>query len=259
MALQGNIALITGAGAGIGQSISLAMAKAGANIVSADIDMSAAERTAQQATESGIEALAVQADVGNVQEIDEMVKAAVERFGRLDTIVNNAGVTLHAYITDLTEEDWDRIQRINSKGVFFCIQRAALQMIEQRSGSIINMASIAGRGFDRTSNVAYAASKGSVISMTKTSAQQLGKHNINVNAICPGVTRTPMLEALLQDRAEKVGITVEEAMDEISGTIPIRRVNEPDDIASMAVYLASPEARNITGQAFNVDGGLVPS
>ena len=132
-------------------------------------------------------------------------------------------------------------------------------MIEGGGGRIINIASVAGRGYIGTSNAAYAASKGAVISMTKTAAQQLGRHDINVNAICPGVTLTPMVERLLSDRAEATGASLEEVRAKATRHIPIGRANEPEDIAAMAVFLASPAARNITGQAYNVDGGLVPS
>ena len=203
--------------------------------------------------------MAVQADVGDVADIDRMVGAVVAGFGHLDVIVNNAGVTRGAYIMNLTEEDWDRMHRVNAKGVFFCLQRAAREMIPRREGRIINIASIAGRGFPGTSNAAYAASKGAVISLTRTAAQQLARHNLNVNAICPGVTMTEMVTRLVTQRAEKEGISVEEARAAAVKPIPLRRANDPADIAAMAVFLASPGARNVTGQCYNVDGGLVTS
>src|SRR6185436_1103523 len=169
-----------------------------------------------------------------------MVARTIAELGRLDIIVNNAGVTRAAYIMDLTEADWDRIHRVNAKGVFFCLQRAAKQMIGQGGGRIINMASIAGRGFPGTSNAAYAASKGAVISLTKTAAQQLGRHNINVNAVCPGVTRTALSDANLQVRAQQEGVTLEAMERRRAEVIPLQRVNDPEDIAAMAVFLASP-------------------
>ncbi|MDH3700934.1 MAG: SDR family oxidoreductase [Alphaproteobacteria bacterium] len=259
MILKDKVVLVTGSGAGIGKAITLAMAEAGAQIVSADIDGDAARKCAEEAAEFQTKTLALQTDVGNVDEIDAMVETAVGEFGRLDVIVNNAGVTRRAYVMDLTEEDWDRIHRVNAKGVFFCLQRAARTMIEQGSGRIINLASIAGRGYVGTSNAAYAASKGAVIALTKTAAQQLGPHNINVNAICPGVTRTPLSDRNLEVRAQEQGVSIEEALENHLKPIPIGRANLPEDIAAMAVFLASPGARNITGQAYNVDGGLIPS
>jgi NAD(P)-dependent dehydrogenase (short-subunit alcohol dehydrogenase family) len=256
--LQDKVALVTGAGAGIGKAIALGMAAEGASIAAADHDLAAAQKTA--AAMSSNRALAVQADCGEVASIDAMIEKTVAEFGRLDVIVNNAGVTRYAYVMDLTEADWDRIHRVNAKGVFFCLQRAAKQMIEQKTGGrIINMASISGRGYSGASNVAYAASKGAVIGMTMLAAHQLGPHNINVNAICPGVTRTELGERNSVTRAASRGITVAQMQAEQEAVIPIRRANTPDDIAAMAVFLASPGARNITGQAYNVDGGLVNS
>src|SRR5690348_373767 len=260
--LDGKVALVTGAGAGIGRAIALALAKEGAILAAADIDLAAAQKAATDA--AGNKGLAIEADCGDVASIDGMVTRAVAELGRVDIIVNNAGVTRYAYIMDLTEADWDRIHRVNAKGVFFCLQRAAQEMIKQfeRDGSggrIINMASISGRGYPGASNAAYAASKGAVIALTKMAAQQLGRFNINVNSICPGVTRTELGQRNAVGRAAERGITVEELMTEQESRIPIGRANTPEDIAAMAVFLASPGARNITGQSYNVDGGLVPS
>ena len=259
MLLENKIVLITGAGNGIGAGVAQAMAEAGANAVCADINAEAAQQAADNAARAGVESLALAADVGDVDAIEAMLDAAMERFGRLDVIVNNAGVTRKAYIMDLTEADWDRIHRVNSKGVFFCLQGAARRMIEQGGGRIINMASIAGRGYQGTSNAAYAASKGAVIALTKTAAQQLGRHDITVNAICPGVTRTALLEQIFATQQETDGISRADAEARAARPIPLRRINEPEDIAAMAVFLASPGARNITGQAYNVDGGLITS
>ena len=262
--LQDKVVLVTGAGAGIGRATALAMAEAGATVAAADIDLAAAQRTADQIATNTRRGVAIEVDCGDVGKIDAMVARTVAEFGRLDVIVNNAGVTRFAYIMDLTEADWDRIHRINAKGVFFCLQRAAREMIRQNQadgsgGRIINIASIAGRGYAGTSNAAYAASKGAVIALTKTAAQQLGRHNINVNAICPGVTRTELGARNAVERAAERGITVAELQVQQEAGIPIGRANQPEDIAAMAVFLASPGARNITGQAYNVDGGLVPS
>ena len=262
--LQDKMVLVTGAGAGIGRATALAMAEAGATVAAADIDAAAAQRTADQIANNTRRALAIEADCGEVAQIDAMVARTVAELGRLDVIVNNAGVTRYAQIMDLTEADWDRIHRVNAKGVFFCLQRAAREMIRQyqvdgRGGRIINIASISGRGYPGASNAAYAASKGAVISLTWMAAQQLGHHDINVNAICPGVTRTELGARNAVARAAERGLTVAELEAEQEATIPIRRANTPEDIAAMAVFLASPAARNITGQAYNVDGGLVPS
>src|SRR5947209_14789294 len=256
--LQDKIVLVTGAGAGIGRAPALAMAEVGATVAAADIDLAAAQRTADQAAGNARRAVAIEADCGDVASIDAMIARAVAELGRLDIIVNNAGVTRYATIMELTEADWDRIHRVNARGVFFCLQRAAREMISQGGGRIINIASISGRGYAGASNAAYSASKGAVIAMTQKASHELAPHNINVNAICPGVTRTELGVRNAAAKAAERGVPVEELYREQEAGIPIRRANSPDDIAAMAVFLASPAARNITGQSYNVDGGLAP-
>jgi len=257
MTLADRVAMVTGAGQGIGRAIAQALARAGARVVVVDIKAEAAATSAGEIADAGGKSLALQADVGDVSAIDRVVRQAIDAFGQIDILVNNAGVTRRAYIMDLTEEDWDRIHRVNAKGVFFCLQRVAREMIPRRQGVIINIASIAGKGYAGTSNAAYAASKGAVIGLTRIAALQLAQHNINVNAICPGVTRTALSDANLRIRAEQERVTFEEMACRRDAAIPIGRANDPEDIAAMAVFLASPGARNITGQSFNVDGGLI--
>ena len=258
MELQGKIAVVTGAGRGIGRAISLGFAKAGAHIAVSDIDPSTLEETAAAVKALGRETLAVPGDMGNTQDIDRMISQAKDTFGRIDIMVNNAGVTRTAYIMDVSEEDWDRIHRVNAKGVFFGMQRAARDMIEQGSGGrIINIASIAGKGYTGASNAAYSASKGAVLAMTQLAAHQLGQHDINVNAICPGITRTEILVDVIEHNARISGQSIQELEEALYGGIPIGRPNDPEDIVAMALFLASPGARNITGQAYNVDGGIV--
>jgi NAD(P)-dependent dehydrogenase (short-subunit alcohol dehydrogenase family) len=259
MTLSDKIALVTGAGQGIGKACALTIATQGADVAVVDINGQTAEQTASEVIALGRKGLALQADVGEVSAIDRMVRQTLDTFGRIDMLVNNAGVTRRAYIMDLTEEDWDRIHRVNAKGVFFCLQRVAREMIPRREGRIVNIASIAGKGYEGTSNAAYAASKGAVISLTKTAAQQLAQHNINVNAVCPGVTNTALSQASLEMRAQQEGVSVEEIQRRRAETIPLRRANEPEDIAAMVAFLGSAGARNITGQSFNVDGGIIPS
>lgn len=257
MSVANHVALVTGAGNGIGKAIALALSEAGAHVVVADIDEASAQATTDAITANQRRALAVQADVGDLQHIDRMVRQTLNAFGPIDILVNNAGVTRRADIMELTEADWDRIHRVNAKGVFFCLQRVAREMIPRRSGRIINIASISGKGYAGASNAAYAASKGAVISLTKTAAQQLAAHDITVNAVCPGVTRSALSQANLRVRAEQAGVGMAEMERRWAEGIPLKRVNEPEDIAAMVVFLAGTGAHNITGQSFNVDGGLV--
>jgi NAD(P)-dependent dehydrogenase (short-subunit alcohol dehydrogenase family) len=257
MNLTSRVAIVTGAGHGIGSATTLALADAGADVACVDIDLQGARDTAAGASGLGRKSLPIQADVGDLKSIDAMVRQVVDTFGQVDILVNNAGVTRRAYIMDLTEEDWDRIMRVNGKGVFFCLQRVAREMIPRRSGVIINIASIAGKGFVGASNAIYAASKGGVIGLTRLAALQLARHNINVNAICPGTTVTALSEANLKLRAQEEGIAVEEMERKRNANIPLGRPNSPHDVAALAVFLASAGARNITGQSFNVDGGVI--
>ena len=258
MSLNGKVALVTGAAQGMGRAIAMRLASEGASVVATDINGRLVEQTSIDIRELGYEAIAVEADIGDIEDINRVVDEALKAFGHIDILVNNAGVTRYADIMDLTVEDWDRIHRVNARGVFFCLQRVAREMINGgQGGRIINIASIAGKGYSGTSNAAYAASKGAVLAMTHIAAHQLGGYDINVNAICPGITRTAMSQASIVQRSEDLGIPLDELEEQRNATIPIGRANEPEDIADMAAFLAGPGSRNITGQAFNVDGGLV--
>jgi NAD(P)-dependent dehydrogenase (short-subunit alcohol dehydrogenase family) len=236
------------------------MSKEGYNVVCADIDLNQANETLEIILNNNGNGLSIEMDVTNSSDIKKMIKDTVVKYGSLDILVNNAGVTRTSKIMDLTEDDWDWIHNVNAKGTFFCLQAAAKQMIKQNNGGrIINMASVGGKGFVDVSNAIYAASKGAVISLTKTAAQELAKHEITVNSICPGITYTNILSDIVKKRSLEQNKSEEDIMKHYVRDIPLQRPNYPEDIAAMVVFLSSSGARNITGQSYNVDGGLIPS
>ncbi len=251
---------ITGAGNGIGRAIAIAMSNEGYNVTCADIDLEQANKTLEIILNNHGFGISVGTDVTKKSDIENMINKTVDEYGTLDILVNNAGVTRTSNLMDLTEQDWNWIHNVNAKGTFFCLQEAARQMIKQNEGGrIINMASVGGKGFVDVSNAIYAASKGAVISLTKTAAQELAKHEITVNSICPGITHTNILSNIVKKRALEQNKSEEEIMKHYVRDIPLQRPNDPEDIASMVVFLSSKGARNISGQSYNVDGGLIPS
>lgn len=254
--LADKIAIVTGAGRGMGRAIALRLAEEGAHIVAADIDAQTAHDTAASVEALGRRSLPLEADLGATASIEALVVRALETFGRIDILVNNAGVTKALDIFEVTPDDWDWMHRVNARGVFFCMQTVAREMVKQESGKIINIASVAGKGYRYTSNIAYAASKGAVMIMTQVAGQQLARHNTNVNAICPGATQTEMFQSILRDRSAQRGVDMEALASQGTASIPLQRDNTPENIAAMAAFLASDDARNITGQAINLDGGM---
>jgi NAD(P)-dependent dehydrogenase (short-subunit alcohol dehydrogenase family) len=253
--LQNKVAIVTGGGNGIGRALVLRFAREGAQVVVADVDREGAEKTFADIGQRG---LLMHTDISRISEIDALVDKTITELGHVDILVNNAGFTKSLGFFDVTDSDWDRMFAINTRAVFFCMQRVAREMIKRKSGKIINIASVAGKGARQTSNIAYASSKGAVIAMTRIGASQLASFNINVNSICPGPTRTPLFEAvMMKELPKRVGLTEEEAMKRLEAAIPLGRANTPDDVANLAAFLASAEADNITGQSLNVDGGLV--
>jgi NAD(P)-dependent dehydrogenase (short-subunit alcohol dehydrogenase family) len=250
------VVLITGAGRGIGRAMALRFAQEGANIVAADIEPALAESTAAAVKELGRQGLPLKVDVTQQGDIQRMVTQTVEHFRRIDVLCNNAGVLRFQDMFDITEADWDFVNDVNTKGVFFVMQAVAREMVKRRSGKIVNTASISGKQ-PEPHFLHYGVSKAGVIHMTKSAAVVLAPYNINVNAVCPGTTVTDMSLMATAGRAKILGVSVEEAIKTREAQIPIGRRNQPDDIAAMAAFLASPDADQITGQAVNVDGGLV--
>jgi NAD(P)-dependent dehydrogenase (short-subunit alcohol dehydrogenase family) len=257
MSLAGKVAIVTGAAGMIGSAISRTLIEAGADVALADISMSELQGLAEDLSGPG-RALAIETDCSTVAGVQALVDRAVEELGRVDILVNNAGITFQVDILALTEAEWDRVNNVNLKGAFFALQRAAQEMVAQgEGGRIINIASISGRGYAKAANPAYSASKGGLISLTQVAADRLGPFGINVNAICPGLTITKLLLSVMDQRAALRGITPEEVLAEFELEIPSGRANRPEDIAAMVLFLVDEGGRNITGQAYNVDGGTM--
>lgn len=255
--LLNKVAVVTGAGRGIGKAVASHYAREGAAVVIAEIDEALGEKLAGELVRDGGKAEFVKTDLNQLSDIDALMTQVGSCFGRLDILVNNAAVTKSLDFFEVSEQDWDWIHNVNTKGLFFCMQAAARVMKEQGGGKIVNIASIAGKGYPATSNVAYAGSKGAAIAMTRIGASSLARHNINVNAICPGVTRTDLYYEVMRGRVQSTGKSEQEIIAALDASIPLRRSNEPEDIADLAVFLASDESRNVTGQSWNVDGGLM--
>jgi 3-oxoacyl-[acyl-carrier protein] reductase len=246
--LEGKVALITGAGRegkGIGRSIALELAGAGADIVIADFVEEAAIAVAGEVKAAGRESLAVKTNVSDPADVEAMVNAALERFGKIDILINNAGITRDNLILRMSEQEWDSVLDTNLKGTFICTKFVSKHMLRARSGSIVNVASVMGV-IGNPGQANYSASKGGVIALTKTTAKELGSRGINVNAVAPGFIQTVMTEEMSEG-----------AKKEIEQRIPLQRLGTPDDVARVILFLCSQAAGYITGQVINIDGGMV--
>jgi D-sorbitol dehydrogenase (acceptor) len=242
----------------MGRAIATAYAREGARVVAADIDPGAAEETAATINASDGEAIGVRVDVRDQAQAQAMVEAAVSSFGRLDILVNNAGVGKIIPFLETTNEDWDYMFDVNCKGLLWCSQAAARQMIDQgRGGKIINLASQAGRRGESLV-LAYCASKACVISMTQSMALALAPHKINVNGIAPGIVDTPFWVEVDRQFAALLGWEIGEPKRRFSESIPLGRIEQPEDVTGAAIFLASAESDYMTQQTLNVDGGNWP-
>ncbi len=248
MNLKNKIAIVTGARRGMGRSHALALAKAGAKVMVADISEEDCQKVVDEIKKQGGEALAIKCDVSKKSEIDEMVKKTVEMFGKIDILVNNAGICQFKPFLDLTEEDWDRTININLKGYFLCAQAAAKEMAKQKSGVIVNIASVAmgqqGVGFQAL--VHYCASKGGIVGLTEALALELAPLGIRVNAVAPGAIDTPMMDAAKADP---------KSMEGTLARIPLHRVGKAEEVSNLVLFLASDDSSYMTGSTVVIDGG----
>ncbi len=263
MRLAGKVAVVTGGGSGIGRGIVLAMAQEGADIAIPDIQVINADKVSGEVKALGRKALAIKTDVTSAADVKAMTDRVRDTFGKIDIVVNNAGMasTPGLPFTNNTEEDWDKTFAVNTKSVFLICKAVAAHMIERKSGRIINIASIAGP-ISAATMPPYSVAKMGVITLTKIVAKELAPHGVTVNAICPGVLYTDFWQKLAAHIAETnpafKGMTPRQVFDKrVGDLVPLKREQTPEDIGWAAVFLASDEARNITGITLPVDGGVM--
>jgi NAD(P)-dependent dehydrogenase (short-subunit alcohol dehydrogenase family) len=249
MELTNKVVVITGAGSGIGAATATLMAAHGAKVVVADINLESAQKVADDIKKTGGEAVPLQVNVTQFNEVESLIVEVVKNQGSLDVMVNNAGIggKNQKRTAKHTLEDWHDVIAVNQTGVFYCMKVALGQMMEQGHGNIVNIASLAGLK-PSGNNLSYSASKFAVVGMTKSAALEYGRKNIRINAVCPGYTQSALLDQLLSSRSE-MG-------DRLKGMIPMDRFGEATEIAEAVVWLASDKSKYITGQTITLDGGI---
>ncbi len=245
MHLAEQVAVVTGSGRGIGRAIALALADQGADLVINDVVADSAEAVAAEIEALGRQAMPVVADVTKEDNVQSMVAAVLARFGRIDILVNNAGITRDSLLIRMSEEQWDTVLAVNLKAAFLCTKAVSRPMLKARRGRIINIASVVGLT-GNAGQANYSASKGGLIALARTTAQELASRGITCNAVAPGFIDTEMTAALPK-----------EAREQMLARVPLGHAGQPEDVANAVVFLASTEASYITGQVINVDGGMV--
>lgn len=241
------VVVVTGGGQGIGRAICLIFAQANAKVIIIDKNKRTAKKVRDEIKEKGFRAFAYPSDVSNTNDIKVVFNEILADYGRVDVLINNAGIVSSKSFVDSTEEDWDSITNTNLKGAFNTCSIVFPEMVAKKQGKIINIASVAGkRGGGIFGNTIYAASKAGLIGLTKGLAREGGPYGINVNAICPGPTNTSMLDGFTGEKREN-----------FRKSIPLKKFGEPEDVANMALFLASDMARHITGEISDVDGGIM--
>ncbi len=245
--LERKVAIVTGASRGLGRAMAIGLSEKGAKVVLVDIKDS--KETAEEIKKNGKDSFIIKVDVSKKDEVKRMVEKTLEKYGKIDILVNNAGILREGKSEDIKEKDWKDVININLTGVFNCAQEVGKHMIKQKQGRIINISSIAGiQGY--AGSVPYSSSKGGVVLLTKTLAAEWGKHNINVNAICPGVFATDMTEDYLKN---------EEFLNNIKSNVPLKRYAEPEELVGTVIYLATKASDYVTGHALIIDGGWTAS
>lgn len=246
MNLEGKVAIVTGSGRGIGRAVAMKLASLGANIVINDIPSSeAADETAKEIEAMGRQTLVCKGDVRSFDDVSEMVNKTIEKFGKIDILINNAGITRDGLIMRMSEADFDDVIAINLKGAFNCVKAVTRPMMKQRSGAIVNMASVVGV-MGNAGQANYSASKAGLIGLTKSTAKELASRGIRSNAVAPGFIESAMTDKLS-----------DEVKQEYFKAIPLARLGKAEDIANAVAFLVSDEASYITGQVLHIDGGLL--
>lgn len=244
MRLEGKVAIVTGSARGLGKAIVARLAKEGAKVVVTDLDQAGCDAVVDDIKAAGGDAMAVACNVTDRSAVQALAASTLERFGKIDILVNNAGITKDATLKKMTDDQWDAVINVNLKSVFICTQEISKYMVEQKSGRVISMSSLAGveGNFGQTN---YSASKAGVIGMTKTWSKELGKNNVTANVIAPGFMNTEMTKTIPQN-----------IVDQMLSRIPVGRMGEPEEIAAAVVYLASDEAGFVNGVTLNINGGM---
>ena len=254
--LRNKIAIITGSGNGLGKCTALNFAELGASVMVSDINEQNAIVVRDEIRRLGYTAEAIHTNVTREEDIARLVETTIERFGRVDILVNCAGVSNNKPLIETTVEDWERIFSINVKGVFLAIREVLPHMIKQHSGKIVNFSSMVGKEA-YANNVPYSASKFAVMGITQGVAKEVAKHNINVNAVCPGVIMTDLMHKEAENMAKLEGVTKEEVVQRFCEEIPLNRLQTAEDVAGVVAFLCSDMAMNMTGQGINITGGLM--
>ncbi len=245
LALEGKLALITGGARGIGRDVAMLFANEGANIAICDVNLEEAQKTAKEIEGLGRQSIAFKADVTNSSQVQDMTDKILDKFNKIDILINNAGITKDNLLLRMSEEDWDKVIAVNLKGTFVCTKTVSKVMLKQRFGKIVNLASIIGI-MGNAGQANYAASKAGIIGLTKSVAKELASRNICVNAIAPGFIMTDMTAKL-----------PEEVQKKMLSVIPLARFGEAKDVANLALFLSSESSSYITGQVIQVDGGML--
>ncbi|MFQ5772127.1 MAG: 3-oxoacyl-[acyl-carrier-protein] reductase [bacterium] len=245
MKLRDKVAIVTGSARGIGRAIALEFARNGAKLVICDLNMDTIQKVVEQINEMGSEATGIVANVTQVEDAQKLIDKTIATFGKIDILVNNAGITRDNLLMRMKDEEWDAVIAVNLKGTYNCIRAITKPFMKQRSGIIINMASVVGI-IGNAGQANYAASKAGVIGLTKSVAKELAARNIRVNAVAPGFIETEMTANLPA-----------KAREELANAIPLAKLGQPEDVARVVLFLSSDEASYVTGQVINVDGGMV--